>query len=268
MDNLYTLLRAVDNSHALPLTPKEAAELLNRKKAHFLEEAKNNPLAREILRGGQVTCDSLPKPVANNILLGPATFFRVHELLRKTRSKNFPLQIGGREFPHNAVVDLYERCMPNVQLHHAPWCSLAHYTTSLGLAWGGSLLVALIAGSSGDGRAALDPRVLHYMGIYTTLAALLYTALKKNRDVRHSAPWNTAIYLDLNTDLVRRDQPAVAAATKEFIPRQRGLFKTPDFYYPLARKIENHGFDPELNALLSGLQSTPASAATSSAISS
>jgi hypothetical protein len=263
MDNLYTLLRAVDNSHALPLTPTEAAELLNRKKAHFLEEAKTNPLVREIMQGGQVTCDSLPK-ATNNILVGPATFFRVHELLRKTRAKNCPLQIGGREFPHNAVVDLYERCVPNVQLHHAPWFSPARYITSLGLAWGCSLLVALIMGSKEDAQTTLDTHVLHYLGIYTTLAALLFTALKKNRDVRHSAPWNTAIYLDLNTDLVRRDQPAVAAATKEFLPRQRGLFKTPDFYYPLARKIENHGFDPELITQLSGPQ-IPSVPVTSSA---
>jgi hypothetical protein len=119
-------------------------------------------------------------------------------------------------------------------------------------------------GSKEDAQTTLDTHVLHYLGIYTTLAALLFTALKKNRDVRHSAPWNTAIYLDLNTDLVRRDQPAVAAATKEFLPRQRGLFKTPDFYYPLARKIENHGFDPELITQLSGPQ-IPSVPVTSSA---
>lgn len=257
MDNLYTLLRAVDNSHALPLTPKEAADLLNRKKSHFLEEAKTNPLAREILRGGQVSCDSLPKPAASSILDGPATFFRVHELLRKTRAKNFPLQIGGREFPHNTAVDLYERCVPNVQLHHAPWCSPARYTTSLGLAWGCSLLVALVAGSSEDGQPALDTHVLCYAGTYMTLAALLYTAIKKNRDVRHSAPWNTAIYLDLNTDLIRREQPAAAAAHKDILPRQK-FFKTPEFYHALVRKIEAHGYDAELTARVSSPASAPA----------
>jgi hypothetical protein len=257
MDNLYTLLRAVDNSHSLPLTPKEAAEILNRKKAHFLEETKTNPIAREILRGGQVTCELLPKPVASSILAGPATFFRVHELLRKTRSKNLPLQIGGREFAHNEVVDLYERCVPNVQLHYAPWCSLARYATSLGLAWGCTLLVALVVAHSEDSQTALDTRIVFYMGLYTTLAALLYTALKKNRDVRHSAPWNTAIYLDLNTDLIRRELPAVAAAHKDFIPRQK-LFKTPEFYHALVRKIETHGFDAELTAHLTGLQATTA----------
>jgi hypothetical protein len=90
------------------------------------------------------------------------------------------------------------------------------------------------------------------MGLYTTLTALLYTAFKKNRDVRHAAPWNTAIYLDLNADLIRRDLPVAAVACKEFIPRQPGLFKTPDFYYTLAGKIENHSFDAELAARLTG----------------
>lgn len=258
MDNLYTLLRSVDNSHTPPLTSKDAAEILARKKAHFTEEAKTNPLAREILRGGRITCDGLVIPPHKAILNGPATFFRVHEFLRKTRAKNLPLEIGNAEFTHNEVVDLYERCMPNIQLHHAPWCSPARYTATLGLAWSSTLLVAHLMART-EGQTMFDRSALYYMGLYTTLAALITTALKKNRDVRHSAPWNTAIYLDLNADLVRRDQPACAAATKEFLPRQKGLFKTPDFYYPLALKIENHGFDEELNALLSGHKTgTPA----------
>ena len=252
MDNLYTLLRSVDNSRSPSLTPKEAAELLYLKKAHFLEEAKANPLAREILRGGRITCDFLPDPSGNSFLSGPPTFFRTHELLRKTRSKNLPLQIGNAEFSHNDVVDFYERCLPNVKLHYAPWCSPARYAMSLGLAWGSTLLVAHIVARSNDNQTMLDTGVLYYMGLYTTLAAMLYTAFKQNRDVRHSAPWNTAIYLDLNTDLIRRDLPTAAVARKEFLPRQAGLFKTPDFYYPLARKIENHSFDKELEALLAG----------------
>jgi len=252
MDNLYTLLRSVDNSRPPSLTQKDAAELLNRKKSHFLEEARTNPLAREILRSGRIVCDGLPNPDRNSILAGPPTFFRVHELLRKTRSKNLPLQIGNAEFTHNEVVDFYERCLPNVRLHHAPWCSLARYTASLGLAWSSTLLVAHIVARGRDSQTVLDPAVLYLMGLYTTLGALLYTAFKQNRDVRHSAPWNTAIYLDLNTDLIRRDQPTAAVARKDFLPRQKGLFKTPAFYYALARKIENHGFDKELADLLTG----------------
>ncbi len=250
MDNLYTLLRSVDNSRTPPLTPQETADVLDRKKAYFTEEAKTNPLAREILRAGPITCDGLVLPPNKTILNGPATFFRVHELLRKNRDKNLPLQIGNAEFSHNHVVDFYERCMPNVQLHHAPWFSPARYTATLGLAWSSTLLVAHLMARSSDGQTMFDPSVLYFMGVYTTLAALITTALKKNRDVRHSAPWNTAIYLDLNADLVRRNQPTAAFATKEFLPRQSGLFKTPDFYYP------------ELAALQAGLKSdTPATQA-------
>ena len=259
MDNLYTLLRSADNSRTPPLTLQEATDLLNRKKAYVLEEVKTNPLAREILRGSPIGCDGLAKSGDNNFLVGPATFFRVHELLRKTRSKNLPLQIGTAELAHNEAVDLFERCVPNVHLHYAPWCSPARYSASLGLAWGSTLLVAHLVARNSDRRTYLDPGVLYHMGVYTTLVALLYTALKKNRDVRHSAPWNTAMYLDLNTDLIRRDLPTAALARKEFLPRQRGLFKTPDFYYPLARKIEQHGFDKELASLLAGQKTaTPA----------
>jgi len=252
MDNLYTLLRSVDNSRTPPLTPKEAAELFARKKAYFLEEARTNPLVREILRCGRIACAGLPPTGEKCFLAGPPTFFRVHELLRKTRSKNLPLQVGSSELPHNEVVDLYERCVPNVRLHYAPWCSPARYTASLGLAWGSTLLVAHIVARNADSQTTLDASVLYYMGLYSTLAALLYSAIKQNRDVRHPAPWNTAIYLDLNADLVRRDLPAAAFARKEALPRQGGIFKTPEFYYALARRIENHGFDTELTAQLTG----------------
>lgn len=260
MDNLYTLLRAVDNSHAECPSPEQAVEILKRKRAYFQEEAKHNPLAREILHNGRVGTDLVDKTTGHHaFLVGPPTYFRVHELLRRTRKKNLPIQIGPQEFPHNEVVDLFERCVPNVQLHHAPWCSLARYTSSVGLAWTSTLLAAHLVGRNADQPSLLDRRVLYYMGLYTTLVALLYTAFKTNRDVRHAAPWNTALYLDLNVDLVRRDQASAAVAHKDILPRQQGLFKTPDFYYALARKIETHGFDSALADRLHGRSTAPLS---------
>jgi hypothetical protein len=249
MDNLYTLLRAVDNSRPSSLTPKEAAELLARKKAYFIEEAKTNPLAREIFRGGLITCEGVVKSDGAGFLSGPATFFRTHELLRKTRSRNYPLCIGNVEFSHNEAVDFFERCVPNIQLHYAPWCSPARYTASLSLAWGSTLLVAHIVARNSENQTTLDPGVLYHMGLYTTFIAL-----------RYSAPWNTAVYLDLNADLIRRNLPAAAVARKEFLPRQPGIFKTPAFYYAVARKIENHGFDAELSARLTGQIPLPSTA--------
>ena len=99
----------------------------------------------------------------------------------------------------------------------------------------------------------LDPFVLYYLGSITTVAALIYTTVTKNRDVRHAAPWNSAIYLDLNADLIRRNSPVLAFARKEFVPQEKP-FKTPKFYYALARKIESHGFDAELMEHLSTAQ--------------
>ncbi len=253
MDNLYTLLRAVDNSHADQPTAEQAQESLKRKKAYMEEEAKRNPLFREILSSGKVVCELVEKSRGHHAFLeGPPTFFRVHELLRQTRKKDTPIQIGGKEHSHNEVVELFERCVPNVQLHHAPWCSPSRYTTSLGLAWASTLLAAHFVGRNSDTASLFDTGVLYHMGLYTTLVAFAYTALKRNRDIRHSAPWNTALYLDLNIDLVRRNLPQAAVASKEVLPRQKGLFKTPDFYYALARRIESHGFDAELNDRMQG----------------
>jgi len=111
--------------------------------------------------------------------------------------------------------------------------------------WGITLLVAHLFARDNPGSGMFDSFILYHVGLSATIVALVYTALKSNRDVRQSAPWNSAIYLDLNADLVRRNSPALAAARKEFLPQQKG-FKDPDFYYALARRIETHGFDSEL----------------------
>src|SRR3990170_4707572 len=75
---------------------------------------------------------------------GPATFFRTHEILRKTRRSNASLTIGGREYTHDEGVKMFARCVPNTKLDHLPWCSLGRYRVSLGLAWAVTLVVALI----------------------------------------------------------------------------------------------------------------------------
>jgi hypothetical protein len=245
MDTLYTLCRSADNHYAPPFTAEQAAEIASHKTTYFSHEAAENPLVQEILQGGTITYFGLKQEDRRRFLDGPATFFRTHEILRRTRGKNVPLVIGGREYPHDTVAALFGRCVPNAKLQHLPWFSLARYTTSLALVWGATLLIAHLFARDNPGGEMFDPFVLYHLGMFGTIAALTYTALKSNRDVRGSAPWNSAIYLDLNSDLVRRNSPGLVGARKEFIPQQR-LFKHPDFYYPLARRIEAHGFDADL----------------------
>jgi hypothetical protein len=245
MDTLYTLCRSADNHHAPPFTAEQVAEITSHKTTYFSHEAAENPLVGEILAGGTITYFSLKQEDRRKFLEGPATFFRTHEILRRTRGRNVPVIIGGREYPHDDVAGMFGRCVPNAKLQHLPWFSPARYTTSLALAWGVTLLVAHLFARDNPGVGPFDPFVLYYVGILGTITALIYTALKSNRDVRQSAPWNSAIYLDLNADLVRRNSSGLAGARKEFMPQQKG-FKHPDFYYALARRIETHGFDEEL----------------------
>jgi hypothetical protein len=252
MDTLYTLCRSADNHHAPPFTAEQITEIAAHKTAHFSQEAATNPLVSEILAGGTVSFFDLKNHDHRKFLVGPATFFRTHEILRRTRRSNAPITIGSKEYPHNAVAAMFDRCVPNSKLQHVPWFSPSRYVASLAYAWGGTLLLAVVVGRDNPGPMGLDGFVLYHLGILTTIVALIYTALKSNRDVRHPAPWNTAIYLDLNADLVRRHSPGLAAARKEFMPLQKG-FKHPDFYYPLARRIETHGFDADLSSRLGGV---------------
>ncbi len=245
MDTLYTLCRSVDNHHAPPLSAEQVAEITAHKRAHFEQEAVRNPLVREILDGGSVTFFGIEGEDRREILRGPAGFFRTHEILRQTRRTNSPLKIGGREYPHDEVAAMFARCVPNVKLQHNSWFSPARYTTTLGLVWGVTAIAAhLAARDAGEGQL-FDPAILYFLGLGGTGAALVTTALKRNRDVRQASPWNSATYLDLNADLVRRGSPLLALARKEFIPQQRP-FKTPEFYDPLVRRIETQGFDDEL----------------------
>lgn len=245
MDTLYTLCRCVDRQFPLPLTSEDVSAVAERKKALFAAEAKENPLVREILQGGVIKCRLFKNRGEGDFTVGAATFFRTHEILRHTRSANFPIILGDCEYDHNEVATLFARCVPNVKLHHIPWFSPGRYSMSVGLAWGSTLLTSHVVARGAVNDGVLDHSVLFHVGVYSTVGAVVYTTLRQNRDIRRSAPWNSALYLDLNTDFIRRDLPAVALARKEVIPRQRP-FKTHAFYYALARKIEAHGFDEEL----------------------
>jgi hypothetical protein len=245
MDTLYVLCRSVDRRHGECMDSGDAEEVRAQKIAYFKAEAKENPLVQEILSGGSVSFQGVSHYDKHGFLAGPATFFRTHEILRKTRKTNPPLTLGGREFPHDEVSEMFNRCIPNAKLAHIPWCSLGRLRISLGLAWALTILVSHITARGQEGDEFLDPFALFYTGSLTTAAALIYTTVRQNRDVRHAAPWNSAMYLDLNADLVRRNSPALAVARKEFLPMEKPI-KRSHFYYSLARKIEAHGFDPEL----------------------
>jgi hypothetical protein len=255
MDTLYVLCRSADRRHGEQMTSRDADEVRAQKNAFFKTEAKENPLVHAILVGGSVELDGLSAHDKGGFLVGPATFFRTHEILRKTRRANPPLTIGGREYSHDEVATMFNRCVPNAKLAHIPWCSLGRLRVSLGLAWALTFLVAHITARGQEGDELLDPFALYYVGSIMTAAALIYTMIRQNRDVRHAAPWNSAMYLDLNADLVRRNSPALAMARKEFVPQEKP-FKSSRFYYALARRIEAHGLDAELLQRLSVSQSS------------
>lgn len=252
MDTLYTLCRSADNRCCPPLSAEQARQIAADKRAYFVTESEINPLVREILSGGSLSYYGLEAEDPERALNGPATFFRTHEILRRTRAANRPIRIGGEEYPHDVVADFFARCVPNARLHHVPWFSAARYSTSVILVWAGALLISHFAARDTGDQGAVDGYLLYHLGVGGTIAALACTSLMRNRSVRRGSPWNSAMYLDLNADLIRRNSPALALARKEFLPRQRP-FKNPAFYYPLARRIESHGFDDELTRQLGRL---------------
>jgi hypothetical protein len=247
MDTLYTLCRSADNRHAVPLGADARAGVIAHKRAFFADEAAVNPLVAEILRGGTVSVHVPSAGRRAEFLRGPASFFRTHELLRRTRSTNAPLLLGGREYPRVEVLGFFQRCVPNTNLHFRPWFSTARYTTSLGLAAAGTILIAHLVALTSDNDALFDHAVAWQAGVLLFAAAILSSARRSNRDPRHAAPWNSAIYLDANAALIRSGSPSLAVARKEWIPQQR-LFKEPAFYDRLLAEIESGRFAEHLEA--------------------
>jgi hypothetical protein len=244
-DTLYALCRSADNRHCPPFQPDDVVEIMNQKKAYFASEADRNPLVREILAGGRIDASDVNKSKHEGFLDGPATFFRTHELLRATRRSHTSITVGAQEYDREAVVQMFDHCVPNARLNHLPWCSVARYGTSVGLALGVTLLAAFLVARDNDNGALLDWSVFFSLGAVLLIVAIACTTFMQKRDLRRPAAWNTCLYLDLNADLLRRDSPGIAAARKEFLPRQ-GMVKTHRFYYPLARQVEAHAFDAAL----------------------
>lgn len=245
MDTLYTLCRSADNRHAPPLSAEARAEIMVHKRAFFAEEAAVNPLVAEILRGGSV---GLHAPLSGRraaFLLGPASFFRTHELLRKTRDRNTPLLIGGREHPREEVLAFFQRCVPNANLRFLPWFSTARYTMSLGLAAAATILIGHLVALTSDEGGLFDRDVAWQAGVILFAFAIVSSARRSNRDPRHAAPWNSAIYLDAQAQCLRSGSPALALARKEALPQQK-LFKDPAFYDQLLAEIESGRFAAHL----------------------
>lgn len=241
MDTLYTLCRSADNRHALPLSDSARAEAVVHKRAFFAEEAAVNPLVAEILRGGAVGLHAPLRGRRATFLSGPASFFRTHELLRRTRETNAPLLIGGREYSRDTVLTLFQRCVPNTNLRFLPWFSTARYTMSLGLAAAATVLIGHVVALTSDEGGLFDRDVAWQAGVFLFALAVLSSARRSNRDPRHAAPWNSAIYLDANAQCIRSGSSALALVRKESIPQQR-LFKDPTFYDELLRQIESGRF--------------------------
>lgn len=241
MDTLYTLCRSADNRHALPLSDDARAEVVIHKRAFFAEEAAVNPLVAEILRGGTVRAQVPLTGGRAEFLSGPASFFRTHELLRRTRNTQAPLLIGSREYPREEVVTFFQRCVPNSNLHFLPWFSTARYSMSLGLAAAATVLIGHVVALTSDEGGLFDREVAWQVGVFLFAIAVLSSARRSNRDPRHAAPWNSAMYLDANAQCVRTGSTTLALVRKEALPQQR-LFKEPTFYDHLLQQIETGRF--------------------------
>ncbi len=177
------------------------------------------PLAAHIVRGSRIACDTIDDEYSR---AGPVTCFRVHEVLRKTRRHpEARIVLNDTPVAREELLALYRMLTPNTNLE--PMSPLTLYTLPrilLAAAAGG-----IIAGGwSGQQQAppvAFDPNAALYgFGLVAAVMSLL-GQFALSRNVFKTAPWNAAIYNDVNLLLYRRDPSLLYLARREYIERNQ-----------------------------------------------
>ncbi len=195
----------------------ETAGLAAAKRRLIEDAAVVAPLAGHILRGSRIGCDLIDDAYSRE---GAVSCFRVHEVLRKTRRHpEARILLNGSPIAREELLALYKMLTPNTNLE--PLSRLTMYTLPrilMAAAAGG-----IIAGAwTGQGETPPVPISFGAALIGAGLVAAGMSLLGQfahSRNIFRTAPWNAALYNDLNFFLYRQDPTLLYLARREFMER-------------------------------------------------
>jgi hypothetical protein len=177
------------------------------------------PLAAHIVRGSSIECSLADDAFACH---GPATCFRVHELLRKTRSHpEARIVLNGEPMGRGQLLAHYRMLVPNTNLE--PRSRYSPYTLPRILLAGllGGIIAGARAGRSETPETWLDPRAAAMgAGLVLVIMSLL-GQFALSRNILKTAPWNASLYNDVNLLLYRRDPALLYLARREYVERNQ-----------------------------------------------
>lgn len=235
-DNLASLDRAMHLSnlrHELEVqsyygAAVAAEQVFSSKETTRLAEAKRRliddvivvaPLAALVVQGAPIECSLADDPFACH---GPATCFRVHEILRKTRPHpEARIVLNGTAIAREELLRLYRMLVPNTNLE--PLSRYSPYTLPRILAAGlaGGVIAGAWAGRAQIPESWMDFRAaLAGAGLVLVVMSLL-GQFALSRNIFKTAPWNAALYNDVNLLLYRQDPTLLYLARREYVERNQ-----------------------------------------------
>ena len=211
--SFYYLLIGAEK--AVPLTETEA--LVTSKRRIIEDVVATSPLAAMIIRGSRIACVDIKDAYSCE---GPATCFRVHEVLRKTRRHpEARILVDGSAIARRDLLAMYRLLTPNTNLE--PLSPFTLYTLPRILLTGivGGIVVGAWMGREQTPETSINARAAIIGGglIAATMCLLGQFALSRN--LCKAAPWNAAQYNDVNLLLFRQDPALLYLAREEFIER-------------------------------------------------
>jgi hypothetical protein len=200
------------------------------------------PLAVHIVRGSRIACEAVDDPYAR---AGAVTCFRVHEILRKTRSHpEARIVLNDTPIAREELLAWYRMLVPNTNLE--PLSKLTLFTMPRILLTGllGGVVIGGLAGRQQTPPAALDFEAGLFGAALVAAVMTLLGQFALSRNILKTAPWNAAIYDDINLALFRRDPGLLYLARREYMDRNqciKGGVKGRR-YHERAQAVENGSY--------------------------
>ena len=239
-------------------SPAETTGLAEAKQRLIDDVVAVAPLAAHIVRGSRIACPDLEDEYSRE---GPVTCFRVHEILRKTRRHpEARILLNKAPVPRGELLKMYRLLVPNTNLEPLSPYTLYSLPRILLAALVGGVVAGAWAGQDQAPEVWMDFRaaVIGAGLVAATLSLLGQFAVSRN--IARTAPWNAALYNDLNLLLYQRDPALLYLARPEFMERNH-LIKgglNGRRYHERARAIESGAYLEALRRRREQILSRPA----------
>jgi hypothetical protein len=199
------------------MSPGETTAMAEAKRQLIDDAVAVAPLAAHIVRGSRIACADINDKYSRE---GPVTCFRVHEILRKTRRHpEARILIDEFSVPREELLKMYRMLTPNTNLEPLSPYTLYSLPRILLAALVGGIVTGGWAGREQSPEVWMDFRAAIVGAGLVAATMSLLGQFAVSRDVTRTAPWNAALYNDVNLIMYRQNPALLYLARTEFMER-------------------------------------------------